>query len=171
MEGRGDQNAVAPLLVIRLAEQPLGKARPRARIVKPRHGPHFVSLYTDGPTRRFEARLRAAALHAMGGSHPLEGPLAVTVWAYMTIPASWSLKKQRAAYEGDIRPTGKPDDDNLGKLARDALNTTRKLGPGVWLDDAQIVDGRTIKLYARRNPGLIIEIRRAGRAPTPWVEG
>ncbi len=162
-------DASAPLLVVTLAEPPIGKGRPRARIVKPRHGPQFVNLYTPSDTRRYEARLRDAALRAMRGQPPLEGPLAVTVWAYMAIPPSWPLKRQQAAYNGDIRPTGKPDDDNLAKAARDALNTTRKMGPGAWLDDAQIVDGRTIKLYARRKPGLIIEVRRAGAPPTPWV--
>ncbi len=164
-------DAAAPLLVVTLAEPPIGKARPRARIVRTRLGRQFISLYTEASTRGYEARLRAAALQAMRGQPLLKGPLAITVWAYMPIPPSWSLRDQRAAYEGDIRPVVKPDDDNIGKIARDALNTTRKLGPGVWRDDAQIVDGRTIKLYARRRPGLIIEVRRAGTPPTPWVRG
>ncbi len=160
-----------PLLVVTLAEAPIGKGQARSRIVKPRNGPQFVSIYTDASTRAFMARLRAAALRAMRGQPRLEGPLAVIVWAYMPIPPSWPLRKQRAAYNGEVRPVVKPDDDNIGKICRDALNTTRKMGPGVWRDDAQIVDGRTIKIYARRKPGLIIEIRRAGNPPVPWVRG
>ncbi len=162
-------DAAAPLLVVTLAEAPIGKGRPRSRIVKPRNGPQFVSVYTDASTRAFEARLRDAALRAMRGQPPLEGPLAVTVWAYMAIPESWSLKRQNAVV-GDYAP-GRPDADNIHKLVLDSFNSSRKMGPGVWRDDSQIVDGRTIKLYARRKPGLIIEVRRAGTPPTPWVRG
>ncbi len=164
---RGVQ-AGAPLLVVSLAEPPIGKGRPRSRIVKPRSGPQFVSVYVDATTRAYEARLRAAGLRAMGGAPPLEGPLAVIVWAFIAVPASWSQKKRMAAAEGDVPATGKPDQDNIAKAVLDAFNTSRKHGPGVWLDDSQIVDGRTVKLYARRTPGIIIEIRRAGAAPMPW---
>ena len=162
-------DAAAPLLVVTLAEPPIGKGRPRARIVNPRHGPQFISVYTPADTRAYEARLRDAALRAMEGQPPLEGPLAVTVWAYMPVQPSWSGKKQDAMAGGPA--VGRPDADNIHKLVLDAMNTSRKLGPGVWRDDSQIVDGRTIKLYARRRPGLIIEVRRAGTPPTPWVRG
>lgn len=162
-------DAAAPLLVVTLAEPPIGKARPRARLVRTRAGRQFISLYTEGPTRAQEARLRDAALRAMRGQPPLEGPLAVTVWAYMAIPPSWSGKKQDAMV-GGYAP-GRPDQDNIHKLVLDSFNSSKKMGPGVWRDDSQIVDGRTIKLYALRRPGLIIEVRRAGTPPTPWVRG
>jgi len=52
------------------------------------------------------------------------------------------------------------DWDNIGKIVSDALNNI------VWKDDAQVGDGRSIKVYAKKEagewqtPGLSIEITR-----------
>ena len=70
----------------------------------------------------------------MKGRKPLEGPLRVVVHAMMT---------------GDI--TGKPDADNLGKAALDALNKI------VFNDDCQVVDLRVLKI-ASSTPSLRIQI-------------
>jgi Holliday junction resolvase RusA-like endonuclease len=67
------------------------------------------------------------------------------------VPESWSKRDKAAALDGTIRPTGRPDWDNYGKIT-DALN-------GIcWKDDSQVVDGRVIKLYSDA-PALRIEIR------------
>lgn len=163
----------APLVVVRLAGDPEGKGRPRARIVTPRGKPSFVSVYTPQATRDYEDRLRAAAIDAMAGRPLLEGPLDMTVFAFFPIPESWSIKKREAALAGDIRPTVKPDWENIGKLT-DAFNPVLDRRSKirvriVWGDDAQVVDGRVIKHYAKSQPGIVVEIRQAGPPIYPHV--
>jgi hypothetical protein len=82
--------------------------------------------------------------HPRGKGRPLfGGPLRVRVTALYAVPGSWSAKKQREALAGIIRPTGKPDWDNLAKVL-DAFNQV------VWADDAQVVDGRIVKAYSEK---------------------
>src|SRR5262249_4504648 len=170
----GDGADQAPLLVIRLAGDPVGKERPRFRVVKPKRGPQFVHTFTSAKTRNYESALRAAAIDAMRGRQLLDGPLAILIFAYFKIPQSWPRRQVEAALAGDIRPTVKPDWENIGKTT-DALNPyvdpkSKIKVPIVWRDDALVVDGRVVKIYAQRRPGIIVEIRRAGAPPTPWPD-
>jgi Holliday junction resolvase RusA-like endonuclease len=130
-------------LVIRLAGQPQGKARPRFARANGR-------AFTPAHTRAYEAALRYAAQEAMGDRSPMLGPLAVTVEAVMPIPASASKKFRAAALAGLERPTKKPDWDNFAK-ALDAFNEV------VWRDDAQVVEGLVVKRYGEM-PGLTITV-------------
>lgn len=107
--------------------------------------------YAPARTVTYEGRLAFAAQQAMGGRRPLEGPLAVDVAAYMPIAASKPKKWQAAALAGEIRPIKKPDYDNFAKIC-DALNLI------VWVDDAQVVDGRIRKFYSDR-PRMEIRVR------------
>lgn len=138
------------VITIRLAGVPEGKGRARSTLIKPRGKPAFISNYTPANTRRYESNLKFVAQETMGDRAPLEGPLKVCVFAAFPVPASWSKKKQAAALAGLIRPTTKPDADNLMKVL-DALNQV------VWRDDSQIVDGFVRKLYSE-TPGLIVTI-------------
>ena len=54
--------------------------------------------------------------------------------------------------EGKIRPILAPDDDNIAKICRDALNGV------AYADDKQIVDGIQRKFYSEL-PRVVIEIR------------
>lgn len=80
----------------------------------------------------------------MEGRALLAGPLAVCIRAYLPIPKSLSKAKRAAAILGDLRPTVRPDCDNFGKLALDALNTI------AWRDDAQVVSLLVTKHYSER---------------------
>lgn len=86
----------------------------------------------------------------MRGRLPLEGPLALTVEAFMPIPTSWSQRQQRKAVAGVVLPTTKPDFDNILK-SLDALNKV------VWRDDAQVVDVRFTKRYGDK-PRLVVVV-------------
>lgn len=140
------------MIEIVLFGPPRGKARPRFRIIKARSGATFGSAYTDAQTRSYEANLTAAGVEAMAGRTPLEGPLAVVVQALMPIPASWPRKRREAALRQEIRPTGKPDTDNLAKCAGDALNGI------VYRDDSQIVTLSISKFYSD-NPCLRVAVQ------------
>jgi Holliday junction resolvase RusA-like endonuclease len=122
-------------IVIELAGPPQGKGRARVT----RSGIAF----TPKATRSYETALRWAAQVAMRGAKPLEGPLQLLVRACMPIPTSWSKRRQRLAAANELKPTTKPDFDNIAKTC-DALTSI------VWKDDSQVVDCRIIKAYSDR---------------------
>lgn len=162
-----------PLVVIRHAGDPVGKGDPKSRIVRPADGKMFVMHYTDPDERSYADGLRASAIDAMRGKETLDGPLELLVFAFYPVPKSWTQAEKDMASVDVRRPTVKPDWDNVGKIL-DALNPYRdeKTGirvPIVWRDDACVVDGRVVKLYAKKVSGLVIEVRRAGPAPLPWT--
>lgn len=130
---------------IELAGSPQGKGRPR-------FSRKTGCAYTPAATRRYEDVLRYTAQETMAGRPPLDGPLDLTVEAYMPIPRSWSRRRQSMAAHGLIRPTTRPDFDNLLK-ACDALNKV------VWNDDAQVVRVRCEKAYSVR-PRLVVIVQR-----------
>ena len=73
-----------------------------------------------------------------------EGPVEVELVSYFEIPAGWPAWKREAALAGVVRPTGRPDLDNLMKMITDAMGAS-----GRWFrDDAQIVGNVHAKAYA-----------------------
>jgi Holliday junction resolvase RusA-like endonuclease len=133
------------MIKIVLNGAPKGKGRPRfAGKGRP--------PVTPAATRRYESHLKAMARMEMGGRPPFEGPIELTVNAYMPIPASWpKYKKERARGENPWH-ISKPDMDNIKKMT-DALNDV------VWKDDSQVCrDGGSIKVYSD-NPRLELIIR------------
>jgi Holliday junction resolvase RusA-like endonuclease len=146
-------------LVIRIAGEPRGKERPKFRNVRTRDGREFIQTYTGQQTQKFEAHLKLAAQDAMGDRRLFEGPLRVCVFAFRSIPASWSKKAQNEARLRIRRPTTTPDADNLMKML-DALNKV------VWVDDSQIVDA-TIRKFYSDTPELVVTVEHA---PVPMLE-
>jgi Holliday junction resolvase RusA-like endonuclease len=109
-------------------------------------------FFTDTKTRSEKQAVAAWALEA--GAKIIEGPVSVTLTAYLRIPKSATKKARAAMLAGAERPTKKPDGDNLAKLALDALN-------GVcWRDDAQVVD-LTVRKFWSDEPRLVVEISPA----------
>lgn len=116
---------------------PVGKGRPKFA----RRG-NFVTTYTPEKTASYENLVKVKAQEAMSGRPMIEGPVAVQIALHVTPPASWSQKKQRAALEGAVFPTSKPDADNCIKGIFDAMNEI------VFRDDKQVVDLVVSKRYA-----------------------
>jgi Holliday junction resolvase RusA-like endonuclease len=131
-------------ITIELAGEPKGKGRPRFDSRSRR-------TFTPSGTRAYEGNLAWAAQVAMKGRKPLTGPLSVAVTAFVSVPQSWSRKKQREALAGHIRPTTRPDADNYLKAAMDALNSV------AFVDDSQCVDVHVTKAYSDK-PRLVITI-------------
>jgi Holliday junction resolvase RusA-like endonuclease len=99
--------------------------------------------------------LRLAAQEAMithGLEELLQGPIAVVVRADLPVPDSWSKKKKGLALDGTMRPTAKPDADNIAKMM-DAFNGV------VWHDDKQIAELYIRKDYSEK-PGLTVTVSR-----------
>ena len=124
--------------------QPVGKGRPRFSRAS-------GTVYTPEKTARYEERLAWAAQSVMAGRPLLTGGLQVDIEAYMDIPKSKPKTFRAAALAGAIRPTTKPDPDNIAKML-DALNRV------VWVDDSQIVTLNVRKHYSDR-PRLQITVR------------
>ena len=72
--------------------------------------------------------------------------LRVYISVYKSIPKSYSKKKTKEASVNYIRPTSKPDCDNIIKIICDALNLV------AYKDDKQIVECSCIKRYATDIP-------------------
>jgi Holliday junction resolvase RusA-like endonuclease len=144
-----------------LKGHPRGKGRPRSRVATSKAGKPFVAVYTDQETRTYEAMLRHAADQATRAAipgaafiwAPLDCALRVRVTAIFLPPASWSGRKRREAIAGIVRPTGKPDGDNLLKCVGDALNGV------VWRDDSVVVEW-VIRKFFGEQPMIMIETWR-----------
>lgn len=132
------------MIEIVVPQTPVGKGR--ARFVKA-----TGRTYTPQKTVAFEGLVALAGQEAMAGAAPLDGPMTLLIDAYFPIPKSRPKKWQAAARAGAVRPTGKPDGDNVMKAVGDALNTI------VWVDDSQIVDARVRKLYSD-TPRTVIRV-------------
>lgn len=122
--------------------EPRAKGRARSRIAKGRTGQQFVTHYTPKETVEYENLVRMAAHEAMAGAAPSSFPCAVSIWAFCSVPASWSNKKRAKALAGEVMPTGKPDLDNLEKAILDGMNKI------VFRDDAVVCDVIKRKRYA-----------------------
>jgi Holliday junction resolvase RusA-like endonuclease len=73
----------------------------------------------------------------------LKQPLEMHITAIFEIPKSYTKGKRLAAEHNIIRPTKKPDADNIAKVICDALNGI------AYTDDTQIVDLQVVKLYGK----------------------
>jgi len=123
--------------------EPVGKGRPRFGRGR---------AYTPEKTANAEAVVRECARAVYPEKkHLISGPVCLTVMFFMTIPKSWSKKKQHQAAIGEVRPTSTPDLDNLLKLVGDALNGV------VYLDDKQIIEVKGEKFYSFE-PGTDITV-------------
>lgn len=86
----------------------------------------FINAYPDWHACNFEDK-----------------PLKVEIDVCMPIPKSYSKKKTEQALTNEIRPTVKPDCDNIAKNINDALNGI------AYPDDKQIVSLIVNKYYSR----------------------
>ena len=130
---------------------PRGKGRPRHTVRNGR-----VMVYTPKETKSWEAQVGIASL-VCRPAMVMEGPVRVDILAVMPRPKRLLRKKDP---NGLIWCLTKPDSDNIRKSVLDALKTW-------WRDDSQVVDGRTLKVYAERNghPRVIVRVRSWNESP------
>lgn len=131
--------------------EPCGKGRPRT--------PHNGGRpYTPKKTANYENLVKVEYERQCGSYRFDDGEyIDLRVYAYYGIPKSVSKKTRQAMLDGKIRPTKKPDFDNIGKIIADSLNNI------AYKDDAQVVDSMTRKFYSDR-PRVQAIIQTAWRA-------
>lgn len=117
--------------------EPQGKAR--ARTVKTKKG-KTVS-FTPEKTELYENLIKQIAMQS---KIYFEGPVKMNIIAFYGVPASDSKKKRIEKLANIIRPTKKPDLDNVCKVICDALNGV------VYKDDTQVVSITIGKYYSEK---------------------
>lgn len=128
---------------------PKGKERPR-------YSRKGGRMYTPTTTLNYEGLVKAIYRKTYGVKmFPKGVPLDIRIKAFYQIPESDNLSTRARKLSGEIRPTIKPDWDNIGKIVADALNKV------AYYDDAQIVDSQIRKFYSDR-PRVEILIQIAG---------
>ena len=125
---------------------PQGKGRPRFSTVC-----GHVHTRTPDETVRYENLVKTEYRQQVGVKFPDDAMLDVRIFAYYPIPKSASKRKRQAMLEKKIRPTKKPDWDNVGKVICDSLNGI------AYRDDAQVVDSMVRKFYGE-DPKVVVTI-------------
>lgn len=129
--------------------EPKGKGRPRFT-----RTPVGVRTHTPQQTVAYENLVRLEySRQTKDFKFPDKVPLEIVIFAYFTIPKSTSKKKTKLMLDKIIRPTKKPDADNIEKIIADSLNTV------AYKDDSQIVDSMVRKFYDA-TPRVEVRIRR-----------
>lgn len=119
--------------------KPIGKGRPRVC----RNG-----TYTPKTTRDYENLVRQCYIAKYADKQPIPAkiPLKVSIIANYPITQSMPKKQVKIIENGGaftVRPTKKPDADNISKIILDALNGL------AYYDDNQVVTLRIDKCYAK----------------------
>lgn len=108
---------------------PRGKMRPRVSVVRGR-----PFMYVHKTQRNYEQSLQNAMAPFLP-REPILGPVSLMVKAFIPTPKNFSLASELEAKNGHIRPTGKPDIDNLIKNIMDCM-----VRAGCLRDDNQVVE-------------------------------
>lgn len=132
-----------------LYTKPVGQMRARACI----RGNH-ASTYKASAQEQREQSL-AALLVEHKPSKPITSAVELVVNCFLPIPVSKSKKWREFAEQGHIRPTVKPDADNLAKHLKDVMTQV-----GFWSDDRQVVD-MVIRKWYGHEPRWVIEVNTA----------
>ena len=122
--------------------EPVAKGRPRLG----RFG-----TYTPDKTVNYENFVKQMFVISRQAMIQGKPNLKAIIDCYFSIPKSTSKKKLPLMITNELRPTKKPDCDNVAKIILDALN---KIG---YADDSQIVELTVFKWYSLE-PRVEVEI-------------
>ena len=121
------------MIIFTVPGPPMGKQR--ARTLKNGHS------YTPKETKEYEALVVLCYRSAVKHTEILTTMTQVAIRAYYPIPKSFSKQKRAQALSGHLRPTVKPDIDNIEKIIFDALEGL------AYKNDSQIVTSIVDKWY------------------------
>lgn len=130
--------------------EPQGKGRPR---FSTRGG--VIRTRTPEKTVIYENLVRLEYQRQCNKHFPEKAALSVEICAYYGIPKSVSKKKRAEMVNGSVKPTKRPDIDNICKSILDSLNGY------AYRDDSQVVDCRVLKMYGEM-PRVQVKIQEIG---------
>lgn len=119
-----------------------GKARPRVT----KRG----IAYTPKDTVQYENLVRICYREQVG--EYLDGQLKIEIDAFFEIPKSTVKRRKIDMLKHILRPTKKPDWDNIGKVICDSLNGA------AYHDDAAIVSASVNKWYTEEGPMVRVRL-------------
>lgn len=122
-----------------------GKGRPRFT----NYG-KFVKTYTPADTASYENLIKLQFKISCGDWYS-ELPLKMKIIAIHSIVKSATKKNRAKMLNGELKPTKKPDADNIVKIICDALNNI------AYKDDTQVVELEFKKVYGELEK-VIVEI-------------
>ncbi len=111
----------------------------------------FVGTYTPEKTASYENLVKLCFKKEYPSLEIITGAVEMRVTVNTAIPKSYSAHKRKLAIFRSIRPTKKPDLDNIAKIIADSLNGI------AYEDDKQIVS-LTIHKYYSETPLVGVEI-------------
>lgn len=128
--------------------EPKGKGRPRFSTQTGR-------AFTPKQTVNYETLVHTEYMvQCKGFRFPDDAMLDMRILAYYSVPKSGGKKAKAQKLANIIRPTKRPDMDNVVKMVADALNQV------AYKDDTQIVDCQCRKFYSEK-PRIEVTIMRA----------
>lgn len=131
--------------------QPQGKGRARAFTT-----PNGIRMHTPEKTIYYENLIKHCFLAETGGTCPRSSEqIYIKACNYHQIPRSKSKRFASDARKQEIRPTTKPDIENVSKAILDALNGI------AYLDDSQVVS-LSIKKFYDDNPRVEVTVSDEG---------
>lgn len=116
--------------------KPVGKGRPKFT----RRG-GYVRAYTPKGTSDYEALVAESYQGEYGNEEKMDCPLKVKILAVFPIPKSLRKADRELAKKDILKPTKKPDIDNIVKVILDGLNGV------AYEDDALVVSVEADKRY------------------------
>lgn len=130
----------------------LGEPKAKQR---PRHTKKGFT-YTPKQTVNYENYVKLCYQQSKeeNGFEKLDGMIRAIITCYFSIPKSFSKKKREKAIQEKIRPTKKPDLDNIAKSILDSLNDI------AFDDDKQVVTLLVNKFYSE-NPRVEVILQEA----------
>ena len=117
--------------------KPTGKGRPRlgAR----------GRVFTPARTKAYENFIKGCYWEQCDGFYFADRPITLHIKAYMPILTKFKKSEKEAALRGELKPSAKPDVDNILKAILDALNE-------VAYDDDRFIYQLTIERIYSDNP-------------------
>lgn len=122
-----------------------GKGRPRFS-----HYGKFVKAYTPADTVSYENLIKVQFRISCGDWYS-EMPLRMKITAIHGITKSTTKKDKAKMLSGELKPTKKPDVDNIVKVICDALNGI------AYKDDTQVAELEVKKVYGELER-VVVEI-------------
>ena len=123
--------------------KPQGKERPRLA--------KYGGVYTPAKTKAYENFIKGCYIEQYGDISFGDRSIKMSVKAYVPVLTKFRKAEKIAALEGKIKPTAKPDADNILKAILDALN-------GLAYDDDRYIYKIEIERIYSEEPRVEIEI-------------
>ena len=120
------------MLYFEVLGQPQGKAR--ARVTR-------WGAYTPDKTVLYENLIKLSFQQKYPNHKPFDGYLKMNIKAIFEPVKSTSKKNRALMLKGEIKPSKKPDIDNICKCVLDALNKI------AYVDDIQVIELNVSKEY------------------------